>query len=68
MNTKVTHLVYLYNYLKEIKRLTFAKVFIISFVSLFQIYVIQRMFGEDKRMNQIKTGKAIDKNADFLYY
>lgn len=62
LNTKATHLVYLYNYLKEIKRLTFAKVFIISFVSLFQIYVIQRMFGEDKRLSEIKTREDINES------
>ena len=61
MNTKATHLAYLYNYLKDIKKLTFAKVFIISFVSLFQIYVIQKMFGEDKRLSQIKTGEDNNK-------
>ena len=34
---------------------------------LFQIYVIQKMFGEDKRISQIKpgTGKVNNKN-DFL--
>ena len=62
MNTKATHLAYLYNYLKDIKKLTFAKVFIISFVSLFQIYVIQKMFGDDKRLGQIKTREDNNKS------
>ena len=66
MNTKHTHLLYLSKYLKEIKNLTFGKIFIVGLMVLFQIYVIQKMFGEDKRMNQIKTGKVIDNKVDFL--
>ena len=65
MNTKATHLGFLYIYLKDIKKLTFAKIFIISLVSLFQIYVIQKMFGEEKRLSVIKTRDDINK-ADIL--
>ena len=65
MNTKYTHLSYLNKYLKQIKNLTFGKVFIFGLVVLFQIYVIQKMFNEDKRISRIKTGKA-DNKIDFL--
>ena len=67
LNTKHTHLLYLTKYLVQIKRLTFAKIIIIGLMVLFQIYVIQKMFGEDKRISKIKPGlgKDTDKN-DFL--
>jgi len=65
MNNKISHLSYLFNYLKQIKWLTFAKVFVVGFGSLFQIYVIKKMFGDDNRMNQIKPGTINNKN-EFL--
>ena len=65
MNNKYFHLSYLYKYLKQIKNLTFAKIIVIGSVTLFQIYVIQKMFGEDKRISKIKTGK-INNKIDFL--
>ena len=65
MSTKYTHLLYLGQYLKQIKNLTFAKIIIFGLIVLFQIYVIQKMFGEDKRTSQIKTGK-INNKIDFL--
>ena len=65
MNNKYFHLSYLYKYLKQIKNLTFAKIIVIGSVTLFQIYVIQKMFGEDKRIRKIKTGK-INNKLDFI--
>ena len=67
LNTKYTHLLYLSKYLKQIKRLTFTKIIIIGLMVLFQIYVIQKMFGEDKRISQIKTGTGkVNNKNDFL--
>ena len=65
MNMKYSHLSFLYKYLKQIKDLTFGKLLVISLVTLFQIYVIQKMFGEDKRMNRIKAGN-INNKLDFI--
>ena len=65
MNTKHTHLLYLGKYVKQIKNLTFGKICIVGLVVLFQIYVIQKMFGEDKRLRIIKTRADIN-NADIL--
>jgi hypothetical protein len=38
---------------------------VVGFGSLFQIYVIKKMFGDDNRMNQIKPGTINNKN-EFL--
>ena len=65
MNMKYSHLSFLYKYLKQIKDLTFGKLLVISLITLFQIYVIQKMFGEDKRMNRIKAGN-INNKLDFI--
>ena len=65
MNMKYSHLSFLYKYLKQIKDLTFGKLLVISLITLFQIYVIQKMFGEDKRMNRIKAGN-INNKIDFI--
>jgi len=66
MNKKFTHFTYLNNYLKQIKILTFVKILIVGMLSMFQIYVIQKMFGEDKRMTKIKTSAKNTKQTDFL--
>ena len=65
MNMKYSHLSFLYKYLKQIKDLTFGKLLVISLITLFQIYVIQKMFGEDKRMKRIKAGN-INNKLDFI--
>ena len=66
VNTKFSHFLYLSDYIREIKFLTFIKILIVAIVSIFQIYVIQKMFGDDKRMSTIKTSKNINSKSDFL--
>ena len=66
ISKKFTHFLYLSDYVWQIKLLTFSKIFIVGLVSLFQIYVIQKMFGEDKRMSQIKTSSKNNNKIEFL--
>ena len=66
LNRKFTHFLYLSDYIREIKLLTFIKILIVALVSIFQIYVIQKMFGDDKRMSTIKTSKNNNSKSDFL--
>ncbi len=61
-----THFLYLSNYIGQIRFLTFVKILIVGMVSLLQIYVIQKMFGDDKRMSQIKTNEKNNSKNDFL--
>ena len=65
-NRKFSHFMYLSNYISQIKGLTFIKIIIVGIISLFQIFVIRRMFGDDKRMSQIKTNKNINSKSEFL--
>ena len=66
ISTKFTHFLYLSDYIHQIKNLTLIKICIIGAISLFQIYVIQKMFGEDKRMSQIKTNTKSNNKIEFL--
>jgi len=66
ISKKFTHFLYLCDYVWQIKLLTFAKILIVGLMSLFQIYVIQKMFGEDKRMSQIKTSSNKNNKIEFL--
>ena len=45
----------------SIKKLTYLKIFCISVLSIFQIYIIQKFFGPDKRVSSIK-GAFSDKS------
>ena len=40
----------------SIKRMTYLKIFCIAVLSIFQIYIIQKFFGPDKRISSIKGG------------
>ena len=53
---KFRHLEILHELTDSIKRLTFLKLFTIAVLSAFQIYVIQKFFGKDKRVSTIKGG------------
>ena len=66
IDRKFIHFVYLSDYISQIKFLTFVKIVIIGVISLFQIYVIRRMFGDDKRMSQIKTNPNVSNKLEFL--
>ena len=66
LNRKFTHFLYLSDYIREIKILTLIKILIVAIVSIFQIYVIQKMFGDDKRMSKIKTSKNTNSKSEFL--
>ena len=66
IDRKFIHFVYLSDYISQIKILTFVKIIIIGVISLFQIYVIRRMFGDDKRMSQIKTNSNPSNKLEFL--
>ena len=46
---------------ESIKRLTYLKIFSIAVLSAFQIYIIQKFFGPEKRVSSIK-GAFSDKN------
>ena len=55
LNTrKYNHLNVLEQYINSIKRLTYLKIFAVALLSLFQIYVVQKFFGPDKRVSVIK--------------
>ena len=55
LNTrKYNHLNVLEQYIASIKRLTYLKIFAVALLSLFQIYVVQKFFGPDKRVSVIK--------------
>ena len=55
LNTrKYNHLNILKQYITSIKRLTYLKIFAIALLSLFQIYVVQKFFGPNKRVSTIK--------------
>ena len=55
LNTrKYNHLNVLEQYIASIKRLTYLKIFAVALLSLFQIYVVQKFFGPDKRVSTIK--------------
>lgn len=42
--------------INSIKRLTYLKIFVVAAISLFQIYIIRKFFGPDKRVTTIKGG------------
>ena len=55
LNTrKYNHLNILKQYITSIKRLTYLKIFAVALLSLFQIYVVQKFFGPNKRVSTIK--------------
>ena len=55
LNTrKYRHLKILKKYITSIKRLTYLKIFAVALLSLFQIYIVQKFFGPDKRVSTIK--------------
>ena len=66
IHRKFIHFMYLSDYISQIKILTFVKIIIVGLISLFQIYVIRRMFGDDKRMSQIKTNPNASNKLEFL--
>ena len=66
IDRKFIHFIYLSDYISQIKILTFVKIIIVGLISLFQIYVIRRMFGDDKRMSQIKTNPNANNKLEFL--
>ena len=63
LNTmKYMHLIILKEYITSIKRLTYLKIFVVALLSLFQIYVVHKFFGPDKRVSTIK-GVFSEKDA-----
>lgn len=63
LNTrKYRHLKILKQYITSIKRLTYLKIFVVALLSLFQIYVVHKFFGPDKRVSTIK-GVFSEKDA-----
>ena len=63
LNTmKYMHLKILKEYITSIKRLTYLKIFVVALLSLFQIYVVHKFFGPDKRVSTIK-GVFSEKDA-----
>ena len=63
LNTrKYRHLKILKKYITSIKRLTYLKIFAVALLSLFQIYIVQKFFGPDKRVSTIK-GVFSDKDG-----
>ena len=58
---KYRHIHLLNNLIESIKRLTYLKIFFVAVFSAFQIYVIQKFFGPDKRVSSIK-GAFSDKS------
>ena len=66
LNRKFMNISYLNNYVRQIKILTLVKIGIVGLISLFQIYVIRKMFGDDRRMSQIKTNIKNNNKSDFL--
>ena len=57
INRKFSQFLYLTDYINQIKKIAFAKAFIIGLMSILQIYIIKKMFGDDKRMSQIKANQ-----------
>ena len=66
LNRKFMNYNYLNNYVRQIKTLTFVKIGIVGLISLFQIYVIRKMFGDDRRMSKIKTNIKNNNKSEFL--
>ncbi len=62
IDRKFTHFLYLSNYISQIKTLTFVKVIIVALISFFQIFVIKKMFGDDKRISKIQTNQQKNRN------
>ena len=60
-NRKYRHMVLLQKLIYSIKKLTYLKIFFVAVLSTFQIYIIQKFFGPDKRVSSIK-GAFSDKN------
>jgi hypothetical protein len=58
---KFSHMSILKELIDSIKRLTYLKIFTVAVLSAFQIYIIQKFFGPDKRVSTIK-GSFSDKN------
>ena len=55
LNTrKYRHLRILKQYITTIKRLTYLKICAVASLSLFQIFIVQKFFGPDKRVSTIK--------------
>ena len=61
MDRRNHHHTILQNIVGSIKKISSIKIFIIICVSLFQVFIITRFFGTDKRVSNIKAG-----NKDFL--
>lgn len=60
-----SHLVNLRNIIGSIKIYTVLKFVVVAVLSGFQVYVIKKFFGEEKRVSNIKGGFSNDKN-EFL--
>ena len=54
LDRKSRHLRILVDIIKSIKNLTFLKGLIVLLLTLFQIVVIQKFFGPDKRVTSVK--------------
>ena len=54
VDRKVQHTTILNDIINSIKNLTILKIVIVCLLSLFQVIVIQRFFGPDKRVSNIK--------------
>lgn len=54
VDRKYRHTTILKDIIKSIKNLTFLKIFIVGILSVFQVFVIQRFFGPDKRVSSVK--------------
>jgi len=62
-NRNYRHLEILQQFIKSIERMTYLKIFIIALSSLFQIFIIQKLFGPDKRHKKI-VGTFSEKGSD----
>lgn len=54
VDRKYRHTTILKDIIKSIKNLTFLKIFVVGALSVFQVFVIQRFFGPDKRVSSVK--------------
>ena len=53
-NMNYEHISTMKSLIISIKKLTYLKIFVIALMSLFQIYIIHKLFGPDKRVTKIK--------------
>ena len=58
INRRYGHLYILKDIISSIKRLTFLKIVAVAILSAFQIYIIQKFFGTEKRVSHVKGAFA----------